>query len=163
MQLNLKFDVFDDSSPIVHIQQNFDDLLIPKDHVSRHKSDTYYIDDDYLLRTHTSAHQSTLMKESNIFLCSGDVYRRDEIDRSHYPIFHQMEGVRIFDQDFFTQGKTRDAKVSTVAKNLQQTLEGMVNTLFGNAEKRWIEAYFPFTNPSFELEICYNNEWFEVL
>jgi phenylalanyl-tRNA synthetase alpha chain len=49
------------------------------------------------LRTHTSAHQTTyISKGVQAFLCTGDVYRRDEIDASHYPVFHQMEGVKIF-------------------------------------------------------------------
>eukprot|EP00597_Dinobryon_sp_UTEXLB2267_P012537 CAMPEP_0170123724 /NCGR_PEP_ID=MMETSP0020_2-20130122/17682_1 /TAXON_ID=98059 /ORGANISM="Dinobryon sp., Strain UTEXLB2267" /LENGTH=88 /DNA_ID=CAMNT_0010355381 /DNA_START=277 /DNA_END=540 /DNA_ORIENTATION=- len=52
-----------------------------------------------LLRTHTSAHQTTLISQHlDAFLCSGDVYRRDEIDSTHYPVFHQMEGVRIFNK-----------------------------------------------------------------
>jgi phenylalanyl-tRNA synthetase alpha chain len=50
-----------------------------------------------VLRTHTSAHQRQFISSGeSAFLCSGDVYRRDEIDATHYPIFHQMEGVRIF-------------------------------------------------------------------
>ena len=50
-----------------------------------------------VLRTHTSAHQTELLRRGiNMFLVCGDVYRRDEIDRSHYPVFHQMEGVRVF-------------------------------------------------------------------
>ena len=53
-----------------------------------------------MFRAHTSAHQVDLMKEGkNSFLCTGDVYRRDTIDKSHYPIFHQMEGVRLFDKE----------------------------------------------------------------
>jgi len=53
-----------------------------------------------MLRAHTSAHQVDLLKSGlNAFLCTGDVYRRDTIDRSHYPIFHQMEGLRIFSKE----------------------------------------------------------------
>lgn len=86
------FCAFDDFSPIVSAFDNFDSLLIPKDHVSRSLSDTYYLDIDTVLRTHTSAHQTTLLKQGyNQFLVTGDVYRRDEIDCSHYPVFHQME------------------------------------------------------------------------
>ena len=60
---------------------------------------SYYVDSERLLRTHTSAHQSELLKAGGeAFLCTGDVYRRDEIDSSHFPAFHQMEGVRLFDE-----------------------------------------------------------------
>ena len=85
-----------DKTPIVSTKENFDDLLIPKNHISRSKSDTYYMNADYVLRTHTSAHQSSLLssKSSLGYLISADVYRRDEIDSTHYPVFHQMEGLR---------------------------------------------------------------------
>lgn len=77
----------------------FDAMLVPKDHVSRKVTDTYYVDPDTVLRAHTSAHEVPLMKQGHrAFLVSGDVYRRDEIDASHYPVFHQMEGVRIFQE-----------------------------------------------------------------
>lgn len=151
---SIKFDSFNDLSPIVSVKQNFDDLLIPQDHVSRSQSDTYYVDDTRVLRTHTSAHQSDILKLSKAFLVSGDVYRRDEIDSSHYPIFHQMEGVRIFDGEVSEQDIVSDLKVG---------LEGLALTLFGDVEMRWVDAYFPFTNPSFELEIYYGGEWLEVL
>lgn len=91
------FTLFDALSPIVTTAQNFDSLLTPLDHVSRCPSDTFYVDDTRLLRCHTSAHQVDLMRAGNAaFLVAGDVYRRDEIDASHYPVFHQMEGVRLF-------------------------------------------------------------------
>ncbi len=71
-----KFESRDDIDPVVSTIYNFDSLLIPSDHVSRSKSDTYYIDDKYVLRTHTSAHQTTLLKEGiDRFLVTGDVYR----------------------------------------------------------------------------------------
>jgi phenylalanyl-tRNA synthetase alpha chain len=88
-------------------------VLIPKDHVSRDRKDNYYINEDMLLRAHTSAHQVELLrKEESVFLCCGDVYRRDTMDRSHYPIFHQMEGVRLFSEEelgipLFQSGKQR--------------------------------------------------------
>ena len=79
----------DSLAPLVSTEANFDSLLIPKDHVSRSKSDTYYATADVCLRTHTSAHQVELLRQGNTqFLCTGDVYRRDDIDRSHYPVFH---------------------------------------------------------------------------
>ena len=91
-------EVFDDFSPIVSITSNFDSLLVPEDHVCRSPQDTYYVDSERVLRTHTSAHQVDLMSSGYTeFLVVGDVYRRDEIDRTHYPVFHQMEGVKLFE------------------------------------------------------------------
>ena len=93
------FTMVDRLSPVVTVEQNFDSLLVPKDHVSRAKNDNYYINSEYLLRAHTSAHQRDLIKTGlDAFLVTGDVYRRDEIDMCHYPVFHQMEGVRLFSQ-----------------------------------------------------------------
>jgi len=91
------FTMVDNIPPVVTVKQNFDSLLVPKNHVSRSKNDNYYINKNYMLRAHTSAHQVDLMRTGlDAFLVSGDVYRRDEIDKNHYPVFHQMEGVRIF-------------------------------------------------------------------
>lgn len=93
---NPLFSVFDNISPVVSVKQNFDSLLIPEDHVSRSKSDCYYINREYLLRAHTTCHQSELIKSGlDNFVVVGDVYRRDEIDRTHYPIFHQVDAVRL--------------------------------------------------------------------
>ena len=101
------FTMVDHLSPVVTVEQNFDSLLVPKDHVSRAKNDNYYINSEYLLRAHTSAHQRDLIKTGlDAFLVTGDVYRRDEIDMCHYPVFHQMEGVRLFSQhELFSQYK----------------------------------------------------------
>ena len=93
------FTMVDNLSPVVTTEQNFDSLLVAKDHVTRSRNDNYYINQKYLLRAHTSAHQRDLIKTGlDAFLFAGDVYRRDEIDRSHYPVFHQLEGVRLFSQ-----------------------------------------------------------------
>ena len=97
---NPLFAVFDNINPVVSPYQNFDSLLTAKDHPSRSKSDTYYINSQCLLRSHTSAHQEELIKMGfDAFLVVGDVYRRDEIDSSHYPVFHQMEGVRLLGEN----------------------------------------------------------------
>lgn len=91
------FSIHDNLSPVVTVEQNFDSLLIPKDHPSRKKGDNYYLNQSHMLRAHTSAHQKELVLSGlDRFLLAGDVYRRDEIDASHYPVFHQMEGVRLF-------------------------------------------------------------------
>jgi phenylalanyl-tRNA synthetase alpha chain len=158
-------DVFDDLPAIVTTKANFDSLLIQPDHVSRSKSDTYYLNKETMLRTHTSAHQSELLQQGKkSFLVTGDVYRRDEIDSSHYPIFHQMEGVRVFDHLADDNcNLSYDEKVKLVEQDLKEGLEGMAKELFGDVEMRWVEAYFPFTDPSLELEIYYQDEWLEVL
>jgi len=174
-----EFAIVDSLDPLVNAQECFDDLLIPADHPGRKPSDTYYVSRpggrevssaaDTLLRTHTSAHQSTLMREGKeAFLCTGDVYRRDEIDASHFPAFHQMEGVKLFDPALVGGAMTKEEWLASdgcklVADDLKKTLEGMCDELFGPVEKRWIDEYFPFTEPSFELEIFYNGDWMEVL
>lgn len=152
--------------PVVSTENNFDALLIPADHVSRSKSDTYYLDKDTVLRTHTSAHQTTLLKSGmDCFLVTGDVYRRDEIDSSHYPIFHQMEGVKMFTETELSEAgaTTPTEKISVVEQDLKSALEELARELFGDVKMRWVDAYFPFTDPSYELEIYFNDEWLEVL
>jgi phenylalanyl-tRNA synthetase alpha chain len=127
-------------------------------------TDTYYVDSESVLRTHTSAHQSLLLEQGNVaFLATGDVYRRDEIDSSHYPVFHQMEGVRIFSFDEIPRDMPREEAVAIVQKDLQENLELMVKQVFGDVEMRWNDDFFPFTDPSFELEIKFQGEWMEVL
>ena len=87
----MPYHVAETLNPITTVQKNFDDLLIPKDHVSRKRSDTYYINEIDLLRTHTSCHQKeNIEKGINAFITISDVYRRDEIDATHYPCFHQV-------------------------------------------------------------------------
>lgn len=146
------YKTFDNLDPIVKIEENFDKLLIPKEHPARSKSDTYYVDSSSVLRTHTSAHQNELMIDGNTqFLVTGDVYRKDEIDSSHYPVFHQMEGVCIVENG-------QDAK-----EELVKTLDGLVGHLFPGCEYRINDDYFPFTEPSIEIEVMFQGEWLEIL
>ena len=85
------FKIFDNTNPITTCQKNFDDLLIPPDHVSRKRSDTYYITEEILLRTHATCHDKEMIeKGENAIITIADVYRRDEIDATHYPCFHQV-------------------------------------------------------------------------
>ncbi|CAM9639702.1 unnamed protein product [Phaeothamnion confervicola] len=97
------------------------------------------------------------------FLVSGDVYRRDEIDSSHYPVFHQMEGVRVFSDSEVPPGLSPRARAAVAEADLKGGLEAMARALFGEVEMRWVDAYFPFTHPSAELEIRFRGEWLEVL
>merc|ERR1712025_498037 len=107
-----------------------------------------------MLRAHTSAHQSDLIKMGlDNFLVVGDVYRRDTIDATHYPVFHQMEGVRIW-----PVSEGRDA-----IEELKSTLEGLCNALFPGSQIRWGVDHFPFTDPSLEVEVFCNDDWLEIL
>eukprot|EP00230_Micromonas_polaris_P013431 CAMPEP_0197127270 /NCGR_PEP_ID=MMETSP1390-20130617/11678_1 /TAXON_ID=38833 /ORGANISM="Micromonas sp., Strain CCMP2099" /LENGTH=422 /DNA_ID=CAMNT_0042569539 /DNA_START=14 /DNA_END=1282 /DNA_ORIENTATION=+ len=154
------FTSFDDMYPVVTTYANFDSVLVPPDHVSRGSNDTYYVDETHVLRCHTSAHQLEMLKDgATKFLVTGDVYRRDSIDATHFPVFHQMEGVRVFDH---TEWEGGDA-VQVAQTELRNTLEGLAKHLFGDVETRWVDAYFPFTEPSMELEIFFKGEWLEVL
>uniref|UniRef100_W5LIA5 phenylalanine--tRNA ligase n=1 Tax=Astyanax mexicanus TaxID=7994 RepID=W5LIA5_ASTMX len=181
------FSVHDNLSPVVTVEQNFDSLLIPADHPSRKKGDNYYLNRTHMLRAHTSAHQKELVRAGlDCFLLAGDVYRRDEIDSSHYPVFHQMEGVRLFsnhelfaqvengeDLSLFENGGRRTPQeqerhtleaVKLVEFNLKRTLTHLIRHLFGeDLEIRWVECYFPFTHPSFEMEVRFQGDWLEVL
>ncbi|KAK5576897.1 hypothetical protein RB653_001834 [Dictyostelium firmibasis] len=176
-----RFQFFDSFEPKVTVKENFDELLFPVDHIGRSANDTYYFGGDQLLRTHTSAHQSQLLRsEKKAFLVTGDVYRRDTIDAVHYPVFHQMEGVKVFKNKVnnFIDGKPFDetidyyedshykqlSSVKDVENDLKQSLESMIRSVVGQDLKvRWIDAYFPFTSPSFEMEILFQGEWLEVL
>eukprot|EP00002_Diphylleia_rotans_P025571 TRINITY_DN5057_c0_g1_i1.p1 TRINITY_DN5057_c0_g1~~TRINITY_DN5057_c0_g1_i1.p1 ORF type:complete len:431 (+),score=92.75 TRINITY_DN5057_c0_g1_i1:44-1336(+) len=169
-RLRAPFVFVDSLSPVVSTKQNFDDLLIPADHISRKPSDTFYINKNTVLRTHTSAHQSDLFTQGHkSFLCVGDVYRRDSIDATHYPIFHQLEGVCMFPSKDLQIVKGSDGTIDReraqqiIVKDLKYCLEGLISSLFGKVEMRWVDAYFPFTEPSLELEIFYMGKWMEVL
>lgn len=147
-----KFYMFDDLSPIVSVEDNFDKLLIPQNHPARSKSDTYYVNEKEVLRTHTSAHQNELLNTHHTsFLVTGDVYRKDEIDSRHYPVFHQMEMLTLIDEN------------ANAEKELKEILSGLVEYLFPGCEYRFNDDYFPFTHPSFEIEVRYNNTWLEIL
>lgn len=185
---NPLFSVHENLSPIVSVNQNFDSLLIPKDHPSRLKTDCYYVNENYLLRAHMTAFQNELLQAGlNNFLMIGDVYRRDEIDKTHYPVFHQIDAVRlrtkeqifyreeqlhIFEEGSnvaFTSNQEKQAchtleAVKLMEYELKSTLVGLAKHLFGDSiEYRWVDTHFPFTQPSWELEIFYNNDWLEML
>lgn len=111
---NPTFSVYDNISPVVTVKENFDSLLIPSDHVSRSKTDSYYINKKYLLRAHTTAHQSELLRMGlDNFLIFGDCYRRDEIDSKHYPVFHQVDGVYSMNRDQVSVKEISDDHVAS--------------------------------------------------
>ena len=184
---NALFTSIEDVSPVVTVEQNFESLLIPPGHPSRSKIDNYYLNSEYMLRSHTSAHEREFMRMGfDRYLLTGDVYRRDEIDSSHYPVFYQMEGVRLYtEEELFAPAKDDKLKLFETneleetaerqpehtldaAKMMELSLKGcltkLVKCLFGDGiETRWVPCYFPFTHPSYELEIKFRGEWLEVL
>ncbi|XP_023727899.1 probable phenylalanine--tRNA ligase, mitochondrial isoform X2 [Cryptotermes secundus] len=184
---NPVFSVYNDLSPVVSVKQNFDSLLIPPGHASRKKSDCYYINRDYLLRAHTTAHQSELINMGlNNFLVVGDVYRRDETDSTHYPVFHQVDAVRlcnknevfrsiengdempIFENNGIRTAEKQETHSLEASKIMEEELKAslvmLTQDLFGQEVKyRWVDAYFPFTHPSWELEVHHQGEWMELL
>ncbi|XP_071568349.1 probable phenylalanine--tRNA ligase, mitochondrial [Temnothorax nylanderi] len=181
------FSIYDNLRPVVTVAQNFDSLLVPKDHPSRKKADCYFVNRDTLLRAHTTAHQAELISMGlNNFLVVGDVYRRDEIDSTHYPIFHQVDAVRLRTSreifrdandseslQLFEHRGTESAEkqachsleaVKVMEQELKSTLTSLAQAVFGkDVQCRWVDQYFPFTHPSWELEILYNDNWLEIL
>ena len=214
------FKHYNNFSPVVTVAQNFDSLGFPADHPGRSRTDTYYVNKETCLRTHTSAHEADIFRanESVGYTISADVYRRDAIDRSHYPVFHQMEGARLWDRHEVPGGdiaktvwadvarlpkhdlKVEDPnptiheernplqaefhsaeEVEAIAAHLKRSLEDVVVEIFSKAKEatlaigdgkaevdeplrvRWIEAYFPWTSPSWELEVFWQGDWLELL
>lgn len=183
---NPLFSVYDQLSPVVTLEQNFDSLLVPENHVSRKISESYYLNSKYMLRAHTSAHQRDLILAGlDNFLVIGDVYRRDAIDSTHYPVFHQIEGVRLLlSHELFKNQKNPEnfkvfengercpnkqefhtlEAVLLMEQELKNCLVDLAKHLFGKDIKyQWTETYFPFTHPSWELEIYQNDKWIEIL
>ncbi|THC95853.1 hypothetical protein EYZ11_004680 [Aspergillus tanneri] len=218
-----------EKDPVVSTVKNFDVLGFPLDHPGRSRTDTYYINHKTVLRTHTSAHQQAYFQQINRnenirpeevgYTVVADVYRRDAIDRSHYPIFHQMEGAMLWkrpDTEPLKHSEQTAAKilndlnripphdvavedpnptihpernplqavhhsaeeVEAIGAHLKRSLERMIIKIFTEANKaaagttdaepeplkvRWVEAYFPFTSPSWELEVFWQGDWLEVL
>ena len=90
------------TNPVVDVWSNFDSILVPEDHISRKRTDTFYVDAKHVLRAHTSAHQSCCFEKcfqdgkDGKFIVIGDVYRRDEVNRTHHAAFHQCEVVQLY-------------------------------------------------------------------
>ncbi len=123
---------------------NFERMNIPSNHPAREMHDSFYISDNLLLRTHTSPGQAHAMDEANgqplKIICPGKCYRRDDDDATHSHQFGQIEGLVI--------GK------NISLANLKATLELFVKKMFGEKrEVRFRNSYFPFTEPSFEVDI----------
>ena len=144
---------------------NFELLNIPKNHPARDAQDTFYIDDNTVLRTHTSPVQARVMttrKPPIRVVCPGRVYRADEVDATHSPVFHQIEGL-VIDEHI------------TMA-DLRGTLDAFAKRLYGeDIATRFRPSFFPFTEPSAEVDltcfncrgkgcrVCKGTGWIEVL
>ncbi len=142
---------------------NFEALNIPLDHPARDMQDTFYISEELLLRTHTSPVQMRIMEKYTPpirIIAPGKVYRCDA-DVSHTPMFHQVEGLMVGDDVTFTQ--------------LKGLLEEFARRIFGETKVRFRPSFFPFTEPSAEMDIgcvickgkgcrvCGHSGWLEIL
>jgi len=135
---------------------NFDALNTPEWHPARYESDTLYTKDDLsqLLRTQTSTVQIRYMENNEppvYIVAPGRVFRSDQLDATHSPVFHQLEGLAI------------DKNLSF--QDLKGTLEFFVQQFFGDSvETKFIPHFFPFTEPSAEVLVKWKNgEWLEIL
>ena len=144
---------------------NFEALNFPPDHPARDMHDTFFVEGGGLLRTHTSPVQIRVMEQKEPplrILAPGRVYRNDETDASHSPVFHQVEGLLV------DQGIT--------FADLKGTLEFFVHSFFGpDKEIRFRPSFFPFTEPSAEIDVqciicggggcrvCKQTGWLEIL
>ena len=144
---------------------NFEALNIPKNHPARSEQDTFYINDNVVLRTQTSGVQIRVMEKQKPpikMISPGKVYRADSVDATHSPIFHQLEGLVV-------------AKGVTFA-DLKGTLELFVKKMFGDkVQTKFRPHHFPFTEPSAEMDatcfvcggkgcnVCKGSGWIEML
>ncbi|EHO78070.1 MULTISPECIES: phenylalanine--tRNA ligase subunit alpha [Fusobacterium] len=160
--IEMGFDVAD-GPEIEKVEYNFDALNIPETHPSRDITDTFYISDNVVLRTQTSPVQVRYMLEHKPpfrMICPGKVYRPD-YDVSHTPMFHQMEGLMIGENISFA--------------NLKGILTHFVKKVFGETEVRFRPHFFPFTEPSAEMDVqcavckgkgcrvCKDSGWLEIM
>ena len=143
------------SGPEIETEEyNFDMLNIKKTHPARQMHDTFYVNEkSHVLRTHTSPVQIRTMisnKPPFSFISSGKVYRKDD-DATHLPMFHQVEGIHIDNDVSFAE--------------LKDLIYKIIFNIFGtNTKIRFRPSYFPFTEPSAEVDILSNDgKWLEIL
>ncbi|WP_297913640.1 phenylalanine--tRNA ligase subunit alpha [uncultured Campylobacter sp.] len=156
-----------ESGPLIEDDfHNFEALNLPKYHPARDMQDTFYLNDGRLLRTHTSGVQIRTMEKFKAppvrMIAPGAVFRRD-MDLTHTPMFHQVEGLVVEQGD----------RVSFA--NLKYVLEEFLRYMFGDVKVRFRPSFFPFTEPSTEVDIscifchgegcrvCKQTGWLEVL
>ena len=143
--IGMGYEVYD-GREVETVWHNFDALNQPEAHPSRDPQDTFYVDSQTLLRTHTSPSQIRAMLERQppLYLVSlGRTYRRDALDATHTPVFHQVEGLAV------------DRNITLA--DLRGTVELFASTIFGGRrEVRMRTSFFPFTEPSVEFDLtCY--------
>ena len=142
--LGMGYEVYD-GREVETVWHNYDALNQPEAHPSRDPRDTFYFDENTLLRTHTSPSQIRAMmaQQPPVYLISpGRTYRRDALDATHTPVFHQIEGLAV------------DRGITLA--DLRGTIELFVGAIFGPREVRMRTSFFPFTEPSVEFDItCY--------
>ncbi len=150
---------------IVSVRDIFDLLNAPKDHPTRKETDTYYVNQDHVLRTQTTVMWPYYLQRPDVIkqleeigeiglLSYGKVYRKDEIDRSHFPVFHQIDGLYLC--------KKADKEIGM--KDLQEVLSMIAKTLYGDkVNYRFLEDTFPFTDPSTQIEIQQGDKWLEIV
>ena len=155
----------EDGPEVESTYYNFEALNIPEGHPARSSSDTFYVSDDVVLRTHTSPVQVRRMENAPPpvrIICPGRTFRHDDLDATHSPMFHQIEGLVV--DEGITFG------------DLKGTLELFHRQFFGeNTETRFRPSYFPFTEPSAEVDIscifcegqgcrvCKQTGWIELM
>lgn len=159
-----KFDVMQ-FPEAVSVKNNFDLLNSPPDHPSRKETDTYYINPEYVLRTHTTTMWPFYLQRPEVaqklketgeigLLAHGKVYRKDEIDRSHFPVFHQIDGLYICKKE----------KTKLGIPELHEVLASITKAVYGDQiTYRFLEDTFPFTDPSTQIEIQRGENWLEVV
>ncbi len=143
----------------------FDLFNMPEGHPARSKSDTYYVDEQNVLRTHDTVFWYYYLNHPDIkkrienkeilgTICYGKVYRKDEIDRTHMNVFHQFGGLYLAPDD----------KQTITPDDLKNALSEIAKSVFGeNVNYRFYDHQFPYTDPSFEMEVFINDKWVEML
>ena len=131
---------------------NFTALNIPEDHPARDMQDTFYLGADLLMRTHTSPVQIRHLEQNPPpvrIVAPGRVYRRDAVDATHSPVFHQVEVLAIDEGLDFS--------------HLRGTVMAFLKAFFGDLPVRFRASYFPFTEPSAEVDVQWRGRWLEVM
>jgi len=149
--LGLGFEIVD-GTEIETDEFNFERLNMGRDHPARDAQDSFYITDDLLLRTHTTVVDARVMVGRTPpmrILTTGRCYRRDAPDWKHMPVFHQVDGFMVGER--ITMG------------DLKGVLTSFARQLFGEQVRtRFVPGYFPFTEPSAEVLVHFNEQWMEL-